>query len=722
MPAQQEEITNPGQGLSNYSTWYNPKVNSVLWFFLLFLNALYTLIGVRVRDLRPNGACELNVNRTIGIVEHSNREELFWGLWSIYPIISFVIVVVQIVLQCCRDNKRTQKQQQIGNNQGNLESQLDQGNQRNESDPTSREHQRNKSNPINTERRDTNVTEQTEETQVTLQIEEPEETQVTLQIEEPEETRVTLEIEEPEETRVTQQMKEPEETRVTQQIKEPEETRVTQQIKETRETKATQGTKEMDVAQQNRGDQIDESNPTNQGEGRDKSDPTIRGDRKDESDPTNRGDQIDESDSTNQGDLRDENDQREERDQGVPVDQVEQRDQGVQVDQVEQRDQGVQVDQVDQGEQRNKGIQIVVNFLHVALVNIFVIISGSLYIAADNFFFLVDPDDQSQNPSTTRSFIAGSSLICSVLVFVVDYWFEHIVDKCLETCNYVKEKNKPTNNESALDVVRILYFWWPLAVVITTFDSLFISVVDEVSGGEDVRSGFDCTNERGLNGAKVFFIVICIVFIITIVIFVLYKIVINCTYLPKCSSCNSDGGYCFAYVWYIVHFPIMLIFFLITGLMFIAADNNWPWICFAKNDGDICYWVMVRVGLLIAVTVLSGLLFVCSGILSLIKSCLIINCCQSGTTIDQTNAAASGTGIETPNTDREEHTRDAVDQTNGAASGTRDAVDRTNGAASVIEMTLNRDRTEHKMDGVELPNGENLKNKSSTSTESETNC
>ena len=56
--------------------------------------------------------------------------------------------------------------------------------------------------------------------------------------------------------------------------------------------------------------------------------------------------------------------------------------------------------------------------------------------------------------------------------------------------------------------------------------------------------------------------------------------------------------------------------------MFIVADNNRPWICFAKNEDSICYWVMVCIGLLATVTVFSILFFQSSAALVIVQSCL----------------------------------------------------------------------------------------------------
>ena len=558
MPTQQE-VTNRGQGLSSFFTWDNSKVNPVLWFFLLFLNALYTVIGIRLRDLKPNGACELNVNRTIGRVEHDDRIGLYWGLWSIYPGCSFLILMVQIVshvLHYCRNQE----------NQGDL------GNLENESDQT-------------------------------------------------------------------------------------------EQYRSGQRDLGNRGYQGVQVDQRDLGDQRDQGVQVYQRDLGGQRDQGVQVDQRDLGGlggQRDQGVQVDQRDlggQRNQGVQVDQRDLEDRSDQGVQVSRIYLGDRGDQGQQVDQRDledlsdQGVQVsriylgdqgEQVDQGvqvsrrgheasrrhrilqeKQKTRGVQNVVEILHIALVNFLVIISGSLYIAADNFFFLVDPDDQNQNPSTERSFIAGSSLICSVLVFIVDYWFEHIVYKCLKTCNFVKETNdKPDNNENGLIVLRILYFWWPLAVLITTFDSLFISVVDEISGEDNVRSGYDCSNETGFKGAIIFYIAICIVFSICSGVFVVFKFINKLKYFPNYSSRNWNLSCCFAYLWYIVHFSFFGIVFIVTGLMFIAVDNNWPWICLAKNDSDICYWVIVRVGLLAVVTVFSILFFLSSAAFSLLKCCV----------------------------------------------------------------------------------------------------
>ena len=264
------------------------------------------------------------------------------------------------------------------------------------------------------------------------------------------------------------------------------------------------------------------------------------------------------------------------------------------------------------------------------------------------------------------------------------------------------------NNRSGSNVLRILYFWSPLAVLITTFDSLFISVVDEISGEDTVRSGFDCSNERGFDGAIIFYIAICSVFSISSCVLVVFMIINEREILSKDSSNERENlpkdssnerenlpkdssnerenspknlsqkwGYCFAYLWYIVHFPLIGIVFIITGLMFIAADNNWPWICLAKNDSNICSWVIVRVGLLAVVTVFSILFFLSSAALSLLQCGvkLVGNSNQAetskksdhtnegpidrgGAAIEQTNTAASGTDMPKQNTPEEENTMD----------------------------------------------------------------
>ena len=503
------EIPEPidlGEGLSLFSVWDNSRINPVLWFFLLFLNALYTLIGVRLRDLRPNGACELNVNRTIGIIEHDDQVGLFWGLLSLYLIVSIVIVMVEIVvhvLHCCKDYKTARKPQQ--------------------------------------------------------------------------------------------------------------------------------GYPGVEIIQV----------------------------------------------------------QIHQRDQGGPINKRVQLDLGV-----------------------SQGRQNVIEILHIVLVNTLVIISGILYIAADNFFFLVDPDDQNQNPSTTRSFIAGSSFICSVIVVVIDKWFEHsvykclktckcctckycegidecfedsVLNKCLETCQSCGKSNPCKSNKNENGVIsdrsktlKILYFWSPFAGLITIFDSLFISVVDEISGEESVRNGIDCSNERGIEGAIIFYIAICSAFFISIGIIVAFKMINKTKYLPKeCSSCEGKCSCNWkwkrrcVYFWYPVYYFVTGIVFVITGLMFIVADNNWPWICLAKKDSDICSWVIVRVGFLAAVTVLSILFLLFSAALSIWQCQEKLNPAESdntnegftvrfGVTIEQTNTAATSTEICAPSTTEEGDTMDIM--------------------------------------------------------------
>ena len=82
----------PGAGLSNFSNWSNST--QFLWFMSLTLNALFTTIGVGVRDL-SNTECKLNVTRTFGMVE--NRTTLYALAIVAYIILCGIVIVIQMV-------------------------------------------------------------------------------------------------------------------------------------------------------------------------------------------------------------------------------------------------------------------------------------------------------------------------------------------------------------------------------------------------------------------------------------------------------------------------------------------------------------------------------------------------------------------------------------------------------------------------------------------------
>ena len=186
------------------------------------------------------------------------------------------------------------------------------------------------------------------------------------------------------------------------------------------------------------------------------------------------------------------------------------------------------------------------------VVNFFVGLSGTLYIAADNLYFLVDPEyilDSGINATTARSFIAASSILCTLVVIVINRLFDDPLENQLENplktekelrhnrfrhtdcrdklqidracycesecCKSIFTRvrwcqaNKQAQTQAASDTsgahkgkgrkqevpwVKYLLLWSPWALVIATFDSLFISVVNEVSGDKDVRSGLNCTS------------------------------------------------------------------------------------------------------------------------------------------------------------------------------------------------------------------------------------
>jgi hypothetical protein len=142
---------------------------------------------------------------------------------------------------------------------------------------------------------------------------------------------------------------------------------------------------------------------------------------------------------------------------------------------------------------------------HNLLVNVFVAISGTLYIAADNFFFLVDPAGllpSMVNAATARSFIAATSILSTLVVVVIN---QLVVNPTKRTGHYCRcnddccrrkhgsdrscsdvccrgeqslgycgcEGYCCTNHKQKLSWTKFILLWSPWASIVATADALF---------------------------------------------------------------------------------------------------------------------------------------------------------------------------------------------------------------------------------------------------------
>ena len=302
------------------------------------------------------------------------------------------------------------------------------------------------------------------------------------------------------------------------------------------------------------------------------------------------------------------------------------------------------------------------SLLQSLVVNFFVALSGTLYIAADNLYFLVEPEyilDSGINATTARSFIAASSILCTLVVIVInrlfddplenqlekplkrekehgsdqfcdiDCWDKLGIDKacdsecCKNMCTRVRwcrtngqaqaESNtsaahKDKGRKQEVPWVKYLLLWSPWALVIATFDSLFISVVNEVSGDEDVRSGMNCTSISTSLAATGFYILTASLLCFGLFVFGIYQIYnlhIKWSIKKTGVSFIDDHSICLGTVYAV----IIALVFMLNGTLFMAVDNNWPWICLAKDSDNICAWVRVRVVSLAFITICMCVIF-----------------------------------------------------------------------------------------------------------------
>jgi hypothetical protein len=333
---------------------------------------------------------------------------------------------------------------------------------------------------------------------------------------------------------------------------------------------------------------------------------------------------------------------------------------------------------------------------HNLLVNVFVAISGTLYIAADNFFFLVDPAGllpSMVNAATARSFIAATSILSTLVVVVINQLVvnptkrtghfctcdgdccqgkhgldERCSDVCCrgeKSCN-AEDCCKPESNcmhgkdhakckigsnsckfsihriersceceghccsyhKQKLSWTKFILLWSPWASVVATFDALFISVITEVSGEQEVKSGVDCTERYKPFSAMGYHVASSGLLSVGIILFGIIQVYrlfnkwdLTFAREQKCSNMKQDNirawvDHHHKYLGTTYIIVISFVFFLI-GAIFMAVDNNWPWICFAKEQNNICTWVRVRVGLLALIAFSAFVLFIGVSLLSI---------------------------------------------------------------------------------------------------------
>ena len=273
----------------------------------------------------------------------------------------------------------------------------------------------------------------------------------------------------------------------------------------------------------------------------------------------------------------------------------------------------------------------------------------------------MDPEyilDSRINATTARSFIAASSILCTLVVIVInrlfddplenqlekplktekelrhdrfrhtDCWDKLGIDRaceserCKSMCTRVRwcQANEQAQTESdtsgahkgkgrkqEVPWVKYLLLWSPWALVIATFDSLFISVVNEVSGDEDVRSGLNCSISTSL-AATGFYILTASLLCFGLFVFGTYQI-----YNLHIKWSIKKTGVGFINDHYIclgtVYAAIIALVFMLNGTLFMAIDNNWPWICLAKDSDNICTWVRIRVVSLVFITICMCVIF-----------------------------------------------------------------------------------------------------------------
>lgn len=274
--------------------------------------------------------------------------------------------------------------------------------------------------------------------------------------------------------------------------------------------------------------------------------------------------------------------------------------------------------------------------------------------------------------STIRNILAASSILCTLLVIVIRQWFQnphirqgqhctcqeqccsykHSRDQkcrgrcCNRVCTFSKCCNSETigteavcrhgRNHSGCDQdshicqhieiicncsgrccsahkqklpwVKFLLLWSPWALVIATFDSLFISVTNEVSGDESVRTGANCTVVGRSKAAGGFYGATSLLLFLGLLVFAVYQIYnlykkwkiedVRITWVNRHRNCIAIS--------YIV---VVSVLFASVGIIFMAIDNNWPWICFARDNDTICLWVKLRVTLLAIITLCFCVIF-----------------------------------------------------------------------------------------------------------------
>ena len=200
-----------------------------------------------------------------------------------------------------------------------------------------------------------------------------------------------------------------------------------------------------------------------------------------------------------------------------------------------------------------------------------------------------------------RSHRTRTSSNCTVLDEYSTWDSQVAVCQCKGSCCKKHKEEVP--------LYKFLLSWSPWALIIATFDSLFISVVEQVSDEEEVRNGVICDLHEEETGAAIFFGAILLVFLVGVVVFAIIQCCgVSRWWKVKSNICGKEYTVCLCLL--IIAIILLSIAYIVIGFIFITFDNNWPWICFAKQNemvkmaGQICSWVRTRVGLLAVLSIL----------------------------------------------------------------------------------------------------------------------
>ena len=205
-----------------------------------------------------------------------------------------------------------------------------------------------------------------------------------------------------------------------------------------------------------------------------------------------------------------------------------------------------------------------------------------------------------------RSHKSCTSSNCTVLDAYSTWDSQPAVCQCKGRCCRGHKEEVP--------LYKFLLSWSPWALVIATFDSLFISVVEQVSHEEEVRNGVICDLHKEVDAA-IFFAFIFIVFLVGVVVFAIIQCCrVSRWWKVKSNICGEEYTVCICLL--ITAIILLSIAYIFIGFIFITFDNNWPWICLAKQNemvkmaGQICCWVSVGLLAILSISLIIFCLFV----------------------------------------------------------------------------------------------------------------